>query len=46
MGVEDLVLREDDRVCGVVLNWMAVVKELIPSDVIARYVGGNTIGGN
>lgn len=35
MGVEDLVLREDDRVCGVVLNWMAVERAGLHVDPMA-----------
>lgn len=35
MGVEDLVLREDHRVCGVVLNWMAVERAGLHVDPMA-----------
>ncbi len=35
MGVEDLVLREDERVCGVVLNWMAVERAGLHVDPLA-----------
>ncbi len=35
MGVEDLVLREGERVCGVVLNWMAVEKAGLHVDPLA-----------
>lgn len=35
MGVEDLVLRENDRVCGVVLNWMAVERAALHVDPMA-----------
>lgn len=35
MGVEDLVLREEDRVCGVVLNWMAVERAGLHVDPLA-----------
>ncbi len=35
MGVEDLVLREGDRVCGVVLNWMAVERAGLHVDPMA-----------
>ncbi len=35
MGVEDLVIREDDRVCGVVLNWMAVERAGLHVDPLA-----------
>ncbi|MEJ5186217.1 MAG: sulfide-dependent adenosine diphosphate thiazole synthase [Candidatus Geothermincolales bacterium] len=35
MAVEDLVLREDDRVCGVVLNWMAVERAGLHVDPLA-----------
>jgi thiamine thiazole synthase len=35
MGVEDLVLREGDRVCGVVLNWMAVERAGLHVDPLA-----------
>jgi len=35
MGVEDLVLREGERVCGVVLNWMAVERAGLHVDPMA-----------
>ncbi len=35
MGVEDLVVREGDRVCGVVLNWMAVERAGLHVDPLA-----------
>jgi thiamine thiazole synthase len=35
MGVEDLVLREKDRVSGVVLNWMAVERAGLHVDPLA-----------
>lgn len=35
MGVEDVVIREEERVCGVVLNWMAVERAGLHVDPLA-----------